>query len=57
MVIRQRRAHEPVDPAVWRRADMRAALAGRDISGVFKLLQRMGVSQRHIAALTGQSQL
>jgi transcriptional regulator with XRE-family HTH domain len=41
---------------MWRRADMRAALAARDIAGVFKLLQRMGVSQRHIAALTGQSQ-
>jgi transcriptional regulator with XRE-family HTH domain len=35
---------------------MRAVLAARDIAGVFKLLQRMGVSQRHIAALTGQSQ-
>ena len=56
MVVRQRRVREQVDPALWRRADMRAALAARDISGVFKLLQRMGVSQRHIAALTGQSQ-
>lgn len=55
-MIRQRREREQVDPAVWRRADMRAALAARDITGVFKLLQRMGVSQRHIAALTGQSQ-
>jgi transcriptional regulator with XRE-family HTH domain len=35
---------------------MRSALAARDIMGVFKLLQRLGVSQRHIAALTGQSQ-
>jgi transcriptional regulator with XRE-family HTH domain len=35
---------------------MRAALAARDIAGVFKLLQRTGVSQRHIAALTAQSQ-
>jgi transcriptional regulator with XRE-family HTH domain len=35
---------------------MRVALAARDIAGVFKLLQRTGVSQRHIAALTGQSQ-
>lgn len=56
MVVRQRRVREQVDPALWRRTDMRAALAARDISGVFKLLQRMGVSQRHIAALTGQSQ-
>jgi len=56
MVVRQRRAREQVDPALWKRTDMRSALAARDISGVFKLLQRMGVSQRHIAALTGQSQ-
>src|SRR6478735_12267987 len=35
---------------------MRAALAARDIAGVFRLLQRVGVSQRRIAALTGQSQ-
>ena len=56
MVIRQRRARDQIDPALWRRADMRAALAARDIAGVFKLLQRTGVSQRHIAALTAQSQ-
>ncbi len=35
---------------------MRGALASRDIAGVFRLLQRVGVSQRRIAALTGQSQ-
>ena len=35
---------------------MRAALAARDIAAVFRLLQRVGVSQRRIAALTGQSQ-
>jgi transcriptional regulator with XRE-family HTH domain len=35
---------------------MRAALAARDIAMVFRLLQRCGVSQRRIAALTGQSQ-
>jgi transcriptional regulator with XRE-family HTH domain len=35
---------------------MRTALAARDIAAVFKLLQRVGVSQRRIAALTGQSQ-
>ena len=35
---------------------MRDALAGRDVSSVYRLLRRMGVSQRQIAALTGQSQ-
>jgi transcriptional regulator with XRE-family HTH domain len=35
---------------------MRAALAERDIAEVFARLQRAGVSQRRIAALTGQSQ-
>jgi transcriptional regulator with XRE-family HTH domain len=55
-VIGERRAYERVDPALWQRADMRAALAQRDIGAVFRLLQRVGVSQRRIAALTGQSQ-
>jgi transcriptional regulator with XRE-family HTH domain len=35
---------------------MRRALALRDIGTVFRLLQRHGLSQRRIAALTGQSQ-
>ncbi|MEC3974870.1 helix-turn-helix domain-containing protein [Amycolatopsis sp. H20-H5] len=35
---------------------MRQALHKRDIAGVFVLLRRHGVSQRRIAALTGQSQ-
>ncbi|MQA15680.1 MAG: helix-turn-helix domain-containing protein [Pseudonocardiaceae bacterium] len=35
---------------------MRRALAARDISSVYKLLRRVGISQRQIAALTGQSQ-
>jgi transcriptional regulator with XRE-family HTH domain len=47
---------ERVDPSLWQRADMRVALAGRDIAGVFRILQKAGISQRHIAALTGQSQ-
>src|SRR5262245_34831546 len=45
-----------VDAAVWQRPDMRRALASRDIAAVYKLLQRYGVSQRKIAALTGQLQ-
>ncbi|MBO0839472.1 MAG: helix-turn-helix transcriptional regulator [Sciscionella sp.] len=35
---------------------MRDALAQRDISSVYRLLRRHGVSQRQIAAATGQSQ-
>jgi tetratricopeptide (TPR) repeat protein/transcriptional regulator with XRE-family HTH domain len=35
---------------------MRDALAARDISAVYRLLRMQGVSQRHIAAVTGQSQ-
>ncbi|HLT10658.1 MAG TPA: helix-turn-helix transcriptional regulator, partial [Micromonosporaceae bacterium] len=52
----ERLARERVDPALWQRPDMRRALAERDIGTVFRLLQRVGVSQRRIAALTGQSQ-
>jgi transcriptional regulator with XRE-family HTH domain len=46
----------PVPPDVWENQEMRTALAGRDISSVYRLLRRHGVSQRQIAALTGQSQ-
>jgi transcriptional regulator with XRE-family HTH domain len=35
---------------------MRRYLAARDIGSVYRLLQRFGVSQRAIAARTGQSQ-
>jgi transcriptional regulator with XRE-family HTH domain len=41
---------------VWNIPDMRAALAERDISAVYRLLRRQGISQRQIAARTGQSQ-
>ncbi len=47
---------EPIDPAVFERADVRAALAGHDIGAVYRALQDVGVSQRRIAALTEQSQ-
>ena len=53
---RSQRERDQIDPGLWLRADMRAVLAARDIAGVFRLLQRVGVSQRRIAALTGQSQ-
>jgi transcriptional regulator with XRE-family HTH domain len=45
-----------IDPGLWLRPDMSAALASRDIAAVYRLLQRVGVSQRRIAAMTGQSQ-
>ena len=45
-----------VDPDVWDRRDMRYALATRDIKMIYEILQRHGVSQRKIAARTGQSQ-
>jgi transcriptional regulator with XRE-family HTH domain len=41
---------------VWQRKDMRRFLARREIGGVFRILQLVGVSQRAIAARTGQSQ-
>ncbi|MGH3694641.1 MAG: transcriptional regulator [Pseudonocardiaceae bacterium] len=40
----------------WNEPEMKRALAGRDISSVYRLLRRIGISQRHIASLTGQSQ-
>jgi transcriptional regulator with XRE-family HTH domain len=48
--------NRPIDPKAWDRYEMRTVLARRDIGGAFKLLQKLGVSQRRIAALTGQSQ-
>ncbi|MBI3686021.1 MAG: hypothetical protein HY241_01565 [Actinobacteria bacterium] len=44
------------DPAVWHDPTMRVALANRDITTVYRLLNRAGFSQQHIGALTGQSQ-
>ncbi len=46
----------PVAAETWQQREMRAALAARDISTVYRLLRRVGVSQRQIAAMTGQSQ-
>ena len=45
-----------IEPAAWEQPDMRAALAARDVGTVYRLLRQVGVSQRQIAALTGQSQ-
>jgi len=44
------------EPEIWRKPEMVAALAARDIAAVYRLLRRVGVSQRRIAALTGQAQ-
>lgn len=45
----------PVDPILFHRADMRAALAARDISAVYRLLRQSGMSPSRIGQLTGQS--
>lgn len=49
-------ADEPLDPHLWDRPQMRVALGRRDIGEVYRLLGAAGVSQRQIAALTGQNQ-
>jgi len=45
-----------LDPALFDSDEMRAALTTRDIGTVYRHLRRLGISQRHIAQLTGQSQ-
>jgi hypothetical protein len=45
------RSTDPPNPALWARPDVRAILAVRDISGLFRLLQRERFSRRRIAAL------
>lgn len=45
-----------VTAAVWESQTARELLAARDVRAIYEFLQRMGVSQRRIAALTGQSQ-
>src|SRR3954452_10254590 len=46
----------PISPEEWEKQEMRSALAAREVSTVYRLLRRTGVSQRQIAAMTGQSQ-
>ncbi|MGH3829276.1 MAG: helix-turn-helix domain-containing protein [Pseudonocardiaceae bacterium] len=46
----------PIDPEFFDEDAVRAALAARDIGALYGLLRRIGVSQRRIAELTGQSQ-
>jgi transcriptional regulator with XRE-family HTH domain len=46
----------PLPPEGWEDAEMKQVLVDRDISSLYRLLRRAGISQRQIAALTGQSQ-
>ena len=46
----------PVTRDVWDGPVMRDALADRNVSEIYKQLRKIGVSQRQIAASTGQSQ-
>lgn len=46
---------DAVPAAVWEHREMRQALAARDLKTVYERLQRVGVSQRRIARLTGQA--
>ncbi len=45
-----------IDPTLYERDDVRRILAARDIAALYRALTDAGVSQRQIAALTGQSQ-
>lgn len=47
--------HE-IDPTLLDDDNVRAALATRDVGTLYRLLGRLGVTQRRIAQLTGQSQ-
>ena len=47
----------PIDPALYRREDMRRILAARDITVLYQVLKDdVRLTQRRIAELTGQSQ-
>jgi len=45
-----------VPEGYWDRPVVRQALLARDVAGIYRLLQRVGISQRRIAAWTEQSQ-
>ncbi|MGH3938743.1 MAG: helix-turn-helix domain-containing protein [Pseudonocardiaceae bacterium] len=47
---------EPIDPAIYWRDDVRRILATLDIASLYLILKDTGLSQRQIAARTGQSQ-
>ena len=44
----------PVHSDIWEILDMRDALARRDMPALYRMLRRVGVSQRQLATLTGQ---
>lgn len=47
----------PIDPALYRRDDVRRILAARDIAALYRVLKdNAGLTQRRLAELTGQSQ-
>ncbi len=46
----------PIDPALFEDEGLRRVLAALDIGGLYRLLGVAGISQRQIAARTGQSQ-
>ncbi|OXM74449.1 MULTISPECIES: helix-turn-helix domain-containing protein [Amycolatopsis] len=50
------RQGHPISSDAWEKREMREALAARNISAVYRNLRKEGISQRQIAALTGQSQ-
>jgi hypothetical protein len=53
-VVEPEPSNERPDPAVWYRPAMRTALAARDFSTVYRLLQKIGFSRQQIATFTGQ---
>ncbi len=50
------RLSSPPDPQAWEPLDVRALLAARDITELYRLLQKFGYTQQSIAAMVGQSQ-
>ena len=55
-VVRQETPRPPIDPALYRREDVRRVLAVRDVAALYRLVGQEGISQRQIAELVGQSQ-
>ncbi|MGH3798529.1 MAG: helix-turn-helix domain-containing protein [Pseudonocardiaceae bacterium] len=47
---------DPIDPVLYRRDGMRKILAGWDIAALYQALNDAGLTQRQIAARTGQNQ-
>jgi Helix-turn-helix domain len=50
------RPEAPIDASVWQSEPMRHALATHALATVCRMPSRVGVPQRRIGALTGQSQ-